>query len=447
MYCCSNFEGMSKISLIIHREYMARVRKRTFILTTILTPLLMLSLMVGLVLVMRMDSDQTAQIVVIDNSKKVGPALESNASVVFTLTQDSTHTQAINEPKYSDAYGFLVIGEDIISNPSNLNLYTRKSSTLRLEQEVTDQISSIVERERIAAYNIAELDSIIRVVEAHATIKSYQIDEMDNISQSSSSASMAIAYMGGFIIYMFVFMYGAMVMQGVIEEKSNRVIEVIVSSVKPFELMMGKILGIALVALTQVAIWVGVVLVLGAAQHYMFADMVSQIASPDADMAKIASMQGINADALGAIQQFMDPGYLLAIFVGFLVFFVGGYLLYAAMFAAIGSAVDNVQDTQQLQIPVTVPLILALMVMMNVMGDPHSSLAFWFSIIPFTSPIIMVARLPYGVPLWELALAAFLLYATFVGMTYFAGKIYRTGIFMYGKKPSLKEVIKWSKFK
>lgn len=408
----------------------------------------MLSLMVALVLVMRMDSDETAEIVVIDHSGVVGPALESNASVKFVLTDDSTHTQAINNVQYGDAYGFLVVSKNVVDDPTNLSLFTRKSSTLRLEQEVTNQVASIVERERIAAYNIAELDSIIRVVAARATVTSYLIDELDNISQSSSSASMAIAYMGGFIIYMFVFMYGAMVMQGVIEEKSNRVIEVIVSSVKPFELMMGKILGIALVALTQVAIWVVLIVALGAAaQHYMFADMMAQLSSSDANVAELAAMQGIDAEALGAIKQFVDPGYLLGIFVGFLIFFVGGYLLYAAMFAAIGSAVDNVQDTQQLQIPVTVPLILALMVMMNVMGDPHSGLAFWFSIIPFTSPIIMVARLPYGVPLWELALSAFLLYATFVGMTYFAGKIYRTGIFMYGKKPSIREVVKWSKFK
>lgn len=439
---------MNKISLIIHREYMARVRKRTFILTTILTPLLMISLMVALVFLMRMDSDDMVQIVVLDQSGVVGSELESNASVRFTITDDTTHTQAINDEQYSKADGFLVVGADVVEDPTNISLFTRKSSTLRLEQEVTDQIGSIVERERIAAYKIAELDSIIRVVKTQAAVTSYQIDELDNISQSSSSASMAIAYLGGFIIYMFVFMYGAMVMQGVIEEKSNRVIEVIVSSVKPFELMMGKILGIALVALTQVGIWLVLIIALGAAaQHYMFADMMAQLSSSDVNVAELAAMQGIDAEALGAVKQFVDPGYLLGIFGGFMIFFVGGYLLYAAMFAAIGSAVDNVQDTQQLQIPVTVPLILALVVMMNVMGDPHSGLAFWFSIIPFTSPIIMVARLPYGVPMWELALSAGLLYATFLGMTYFAGRIYRTGIFMYGKKPSLREVMKWSKFK
>ena len=264
--------------------------------------------------------------------------------------------------------------------------------------------------------------------------------------------NIALAYIFGFLIYMFVFLYGNMVMQGVIEEKSNKVMEVMVSSVKPFELMMGKILGIASVAVTQFVIWVVFILVVGGAAMSLFGvgDMMAA-ASASAAMDPAAmmgtQMPSLDDETLSILRTVTDPAYLLRILGGFLVYFVGGYLLYAAMFAAVGSAVDNEKDTNNLQLPITIPLILAIFVMMSAMQDPHGPLAFWFSMIPFTSPVVMMVRLPYGVPGWELALSIGLLFVTFIAMVYLAGKIYRVGVFMYGKKPTFAELAKWLRYK
>ena len=253
---------------------------------------------------------------------------------------------------------------------------------------------------------------------------------------------MTASYLFGFLIYMFVFMYGVMVMHGVIEEKNSRVLEIIVSSVRPFELMLGKILGIASVALVQFLIWVALILALGTAALHLL--------TPDA-LIRGAAVPGVvpqmDAGTLAAIRQVTDGGFLLKLFGGFLVYFVGGYLLYAAIFAAVGSAVDNVQDAQQLQMPATIPLVFAIVVMFTTMQNPNGTLSVWCSIIPFTSPIVMMARIPYGVPAWQLALSVALLYGSFLSMVWVAGKIYRVGIFMYGKKPGFAELYKWIKYK
>lgn len=456
---------MSKISLIISREYSQRVRKRTFILTTILTPLLMVAIVFVPVMLSTMGSLSVREIVVVDQSHAVAGGLTDGRSVHYRLSADSTYADAVADKTNDEAYGFLVIGSDIVENPQSLALYTRKSSTLEIEKNITDQVSGIVENLRVNNYNIAALDSIMQSIRADASVTTFEISDtnQDQLQQTSSGISMGISYIGGFIIYMFVFMYGSMVLQGVVEEKSNRIIEVMVSSVRPMELMMGKILGISLVALTQVGIWIlliGGMLMVGGG--LLGGEALSDLSASAASASTLnsgsigVSMGGMDASSIAgsmdpelmaALAPLFNPWYIITLLGCFLIYFAGGYLLYAAMFAAIGSAVDNVADTQQLQLPVTIPLILALIVMMNVMNDPHSGIAFWFSIIPFTSPIIMMARIPYGVPAWEIILSVTLLYATFIGMTYFAAKIYRVGIFMYGKKPSLKELIKWSRYR
>ena len=238
-----------------------------------------------------------------------------------------------------------------------------------------------------------------------------------------------------------------MVMQGVIEEKSNKVLELIVSSVRPFQLMMGKILGIASVAFTQLLIWVAFFGIIGTtALNHFAGDMLSAINSaglPDASSLPI----NMDDDSLALLRRLTDLKFIVTMAIGFVVYFIGGYLFYSAMFAAVGSAVDNEKDSQNLQLPITIPLVLAIIVMAGAMQDPGSQMAFWFSIIPFTSPVVMMARLPYGVPTWELALSVALLYVTFVAVVWLAGKIYRVGIFMYGKKPSFKELYKWLRYK
>lgn len=425
----------SKINLIIQREFNQRVRKRSFIITTILMPLLMVGIMAVPVLIAMYGSSPSAtrEIVVVDSSGIIASALRNEQGLVFATTTMS-YDSARTAPQYGGAYGFLVVGPQVVENPSELTLYTRESSTMAIEGNIRGQIRQIVYQKRVEQADVPGLDSILQRLQVYPALTTYRLDAQadggETAKESSSAASMGISYAMGFIIYMFIFIYGAAIMQGVIEEKSNRIVEVIVSSVKPFQLMMGKIIGMALVALTQFAIWV--VLIGGAMlaiQHFA-----------------LGSAEAMPAELAGIVKS-LDGIFLLKMAGAFLIFFTGGYLLYASMFAAVGSAVENAQDTQQLQLPITIPLILAIVVMMNVMRDPTSTVAFWFSIIPFTSPIIMIARMPYGVPVWEIVLSAVLLYATFLLIVSLAAKIYRTGIFMYGKKPTLAEMIRWIRYK
>lgn len=441
---------MSKIGLIIEREFTQRVRKRSFLLVTFLTPLAMVALVVMPVLIAKYAGDeQKREIVVSDGSGVVAGAIENTDNLTF-IVDSVAHDAAID--KYPAAYGFLEIGSDIVENPASLKLYTRQASTMGVEQAIKRQISQIVKVERIARTGIVGLDSLMHTLDAHASLQTFQIGEagtIDSAAEKSSAMATGVAYAASLLIYMFVLIYGMMVLQGVVEEKSSRIIEVMVSSVRPFELMMGKILGIALVALLQFLLWVavgvGVLMLLPAIDPSIVASAAAGGAGGGAADAMAGAVNGGGGG--GALSMLFDGWFMLKMVGGFLIFFIGGYLLYASMFAAIGSAVDSVGDTQQLQVPVTIPLIISIVVMVNVMTNPYSSAAFWFSIIPLTSPIIMVARLAYGVPLWEFLLSVGLLYGSFIGMTWVAAKIYRTGIFMYGKKPSLAEIIRWARYK
>lgn len=438
---------MGKIGIIIEREFMQRVRKRSFLVVTFLTPLAMVALILVPMLIARYGGEsQKREIVVIDSSQVVGRGLVNTDNIIFLL--DSTARMPIEKALagHPNASGVLEVGADIVDNPTALKLYTYQSSTLGLESQIKGQVSRLVTAHRIALSGVVGLDSLITAVEAHADLKTFQINEpgtdqsSDQVSEKSSAVAMVVAYGASFLIYMFVLVYGMMVLQGVVEEKSSRIIEVIVSSVRPFELMMGKILGIASVALLQFFLWI----VIGLGVLMLLPSIDPQIAASMAapDMAAVAASGGSSWLAM-----LFDPWFLVKVIGGFVIFFVGGYLLYASMFAAVGSAVDNIADTQQLQMPITMPLIISIIIMISVMKDPYSGVAFWFSIIPFTSPIIMMARIPYGVPLWEFVLSVVLLYGTFVAMTALAAKIYRVGIFMYGKKPSLREVIRWTRHK
>lgn len=440
---------MSKIGLIIEREFTQRVRKRSFLLVTFLTPLAMVALVVAPVLIAKYAGDeQRREIVVNDGSGVVAASIKNTDNLTF-IVDSVAHDAAID--KYPAAYGFLEIGGDIVENPASLKLYTRQASTMGVEQAIKRQISQIIKAERIARTGIVGLDSLMHTLDAHASLQTFQIGEagtIDSAAEKSSAMATGVAYAASLLIYMFVLIYGMMVLQGVVEEKSSRIIEVMVSSVRPFELMMGKILGIALVALLQFLLWVavgvGVLMLLPAIDPSIVASAANGAGGGAAD-AMAGAVNGGGGG--GALSMLFDGWFMLKMVGGFLIFFIGGYLLYASMFAAIGSAVDSVGDTQQLQVPVTIPLIISIVVMVNVMTNPYSSAAFWFSIIPLTSPIIMVARLAYGVPLWEFLLSVGLLYGSFVGMTWVAAKIYRTGIFMYGKKPSLAEIIRWARYK
>jgi ABC-2 type transport system permease protein len=441
---------MSKIGLVIRREYNERVRKRSFLVSTLLMPLLMIGLMVGMGLMMNRQSSEYKVIEVIDHSGVIAPKLENTPVMEFRPT-DRTLEQTT--ASHEGTWGLLVIGEDVMTDPGNVQLYTWSSSTIETEQAISGAIADIIEAEKLKTYDIENLSQILADVRTSVSVKASQVDaERGDQKESSSVLAMALAYIFGFVMYMFVLLYGAQVMQGVIEEKNSKVLEVVVSSVKPFELMRGKIIGIACVAVTQFAIWVVLIAVGGglAMNAFIPADLMAAARGMSAgmgpDMAG-ALNTGVNPEAVAALGNLLDTGYIVRMLAGFLFYFVGGYLLYAAMFAAVGSAVDNVQDSQQFQMPITLPILFGMMGMISAMRDPGGALAFWLSVIPFTSPIVMVARLPYGVPAWELALSIALLAATFVAMVWLAVKIYRVGIFMYGKKPSFRELAKWITYK
>ena len=409
-------------------------------------PVFFVGLIVVMALMMNFQQEEEKQITVLDKSGMVAPKLQNSGDLIFSTSESSF--EELTAEKQDDLYGILVIGENVIENPKNVQFYTYESSTINIEKSITDQIENILEEEKLKSYNIENLPQILAEIETPVSMQVSQITETGETKAVSNMVNIAIAYLFGLMIYMVVFLYGNMVMQGVIEEKSNKVLEVMVSSVKPFQLMMGKILGIAAVAVLQFVIWVEFIVGVGGALMNVFAgDMIEAAAAMQSGMPMDMTNMAMDADMASVINTITDPGYLIRIFGGFLIFFIGGYLLYSAMFAAVGSAVDNEKDTQNLQLPISIPLILALVVMVNAMQDPNGQLAFWFSMIPFTSPVVMMARLPYGVPDWQLWLSIALLFITFVGMVWLAGKIYRVGIFMYGKKPTLKELIKWSRYK
>lgn len=437
---------MSQVSIIIGREFNERVRKKSFIITTLLMPLLMIGLMFAPMLIMKYSRGDEKQIAVIDESGLVAPKLQSGEELVFQTTDLSTEAA---RKELTDKFGVLYIGSDILTNPNNVKLYVNSSSSLTVESNITGQLEEIIEAEKLKSYNIENLSQILQEVKTTVGMQTFRNDESqeeDSAARSSAAATVA-GFALGMLLYMFLLIYGAMVMQSVIEEKHSRVLEVMVSSVRPFDLMMGKILGIASVAVVQILLWGALVLVAGTVvlPRLLPADVLAGMqAAQGGDAAAAAQLDPALLTALGTA---MDAGYIAALLGWLLLFLVGGYLLYSAMFAAVGSAVDSIQDAQQLQTPITIPIILALLVMITVINDPNSQMAFWFSMIPFTSPVVMMARIPYGIPLWEVILSLAILYASFTAMVWLAAKIYRVGIFMYGKKPTFKELYKWIRYK
>ncbi len=437
---------MSKIGIIARREFNERVKKKSFIITTILMPVFFVALIGMAAYMTTMRSDDIRHIAVVDDSGIVAPKLEDAGTLRFEASDKSF--DEVREGERGDLFGILHIGANIMTDSRDLEFYTYEASTMTIEAGITGQINSILEEEKLKAYDIENLPQIMAEVKTNVSLRTMEISSSGESQESSTVLYMAAAYLFGILIYFVVFLYGNMVMQGVIEEKSSKVLELMVSSVKPFQLMMGKIIGIASVAITQLIIWIVFIAVAGGALANFFAgDMIDAAAAMQSGMPVNVDMSSVNLDQIAMINKLTDVSYLTTLLGGFILYFIGGYLLYAAMFAAVGSAVDNEKDTQNLQLPITIPLLLGMFVMINVMNDPHTSMAFWFSIIPFTSPVVMMARLPYGVPGWELALSIVLLYLTFIGTVWLAGKIYRVGIFMYGKKPTFKELYKWSKYK
>ncbi len=440
---------MNKILLIIRREYITRVKKKTFIILTLLGPVLMAALVSISVYVTQLESEQIRNILVKDESGRFKDNLTDSKNIDFTFTLIE-NIESVKHVFYSGKYyALLIITED--PENKNIELLSENQSDINTKMYISSRIE-----EKIRSDKLKELGINMETIDAikpNVHIRTIKIKPDGSEELSSTEAALAIGYISAFLIYMFIFIYGAMVMRGVIEEKTNRVVEILISSVKPFQLMMGKIIGIALVALTQFLLWV----VLGFVIISITQTLIGTNAVPDTNQLTEQMMQGtnlpdemqnINGDNQvlnDVLQSIMNLPITLIIF-SFIFYFIGGYLLYASLFAGIGGAVDNEADTQQFMLPLTIPLILALVVAQAIIQNPEGPAAFWFSVVPLTSPVIMMLRIPYGVPTWEIILSMSTLIITFIGSTWVAAKIYRIGILVYGKKFSYKDLWKWLRF-
>jgi ABC-2 type transport system permease protein len=450
---------MNKISIIIKREYMTRVRKKSFIIMTILAPILMASIIIVPTLVMvNQEQDYKKIAVVEDNSDLFKGAIKNTKNLEFVYLDNVKVDDLKNSFEQAGYYGILYISPEIVNTPNAVQLISKKQPPIDNLQYIENSLEKEIERQKLMTYNIENLDEIMKNVETKVSIQTQKIGDSGEIKSTSTGIAMALAYIGGFLMYMLVFMFGSQVMRGVIEEKTSRVVEVIVSSVKPVQLMMGKIVGIALVGLTQFMIWVFLTIaIVGVLKSTVLrkTDMtemtqnVSKSLMTEGQQTAVATKSAEINPGLAEFSKLFDSAMNQPwglIIVSFIFYFITGYLLYASIFAAIGSAVDNETETQQFMLPVTIPIILALMVAMGTMQNPESSLSFWCSMIPLTSPIVMVARIPFGVPYWQLAVSMFLMVITFIAFVWMAAKVYRTGILMYGKKTSWKEMWKWLRY-
>ena len=450
--------NLHNIGIIIRREYLNKVKKKSFLITTLLVPILVAGLTIGVMVVMLNTKEKTKTIAVVDGSGIVLPYLENTETIKYVDCTGQVPDSVKLHMSDLGYDGLLNIPElDVEGKTIHPDLYSPKPLGMDMTQNISNRLDKAVEDYRIASYDIEGLDQIMKDVKSNVKLRSYTVSESGEEKVSEAGIYSIISMVLGIIIFMFVTMFGSMVMSAVIEEKQSRVVEVLVSSVKSTELMFGKIIGIALVAITQFLLWIilsGVIV--GAAGGIMKDKLLKQ-----SDPAELAQTLGVSTDQLDTVDisqlaagtdsdiasalDMIHSIPIAKILIIFLVFFVFGYLLYASLFAAIGSAVENAEDTQQLQIPLTVPLMLAYIIALYAFKAPDSSIAFWASLFPFTSPVVMIARLPFGVPGWEIALSLAILILTFVVCAWASAKIYKVGILMFGKKSTWKDLWKWLK--
>ena len=452
------------INVIIGREYMTRVKKKSFLLTTFLAPIFLAAMMILPSVIMFMAEDKGKQVAVIDQSGIVMPYMIDTDAVDYTdysgRSADSLKTRF--KELGLDAL-VLVSPLDSVSRTVSVSAFSSKPISMDMKDAISRNVNEAIEEYRLAAYDIDGLKQIMEDVQADIPVSTYTLEDDGEEKITSSEVYMFVSLIFSIIIYMFIAMFSGMVMQSVIEEKSSRVVEVLVSSVKATELMFGKIIGVACVALTQFFLWVVLtgILVVGAGAVIGFDSLAGSATVQTEQMAQMTEGLGVDPEVMAqssmtpqmempsgenemaaVIQTLRDIDYPMLL-ISFVIYFVLGYLLYASLFAAIGSAVENEADTQQLQIPVTIPLLLAFFIAFYAFKAPDSQLVFWGSMIPFTSPIVMLARIPFGVPLWEIIVSVVLLLLTFAGTAWMSAKIYKIGILMFGKKTTFKDLYKW----
>ena len=450
--------NLKTIGIVIRREYFNKVRKKSFIWTTLLVPILVAGLTIGVMVALMNTKEKTKNIAVVDASGIVLPYLEDTETVHYT----DLSAMPIDSVKANLAAlgydGVLSVGElNLDEKTVPADLYSPKPFGMELTDNISSRINRAVEDYRISTYNIEGLGQILKDVKANIHLRSYTVSDDGEEKISEAGVYSIVSMVLGIFLFIFVTMFGSMVMSSVIEEKASRVVEVLVSSVKSTELMFGKIIGIALVALTQFLLWIvlsvaiisvgGAVIGLDKLGGNNPTELVSTMGGVDAAQVEEMTAQLADQGEMGTVISSLANlpyGQILGLFF---VYFIFGYLLYASLFAAIGSAVENEGDTQQLQLPLTIPLMLGYMIALYAFRAPDSSIAFWGSIIPFTSPIVMISRLPFGVPAWEIILSVALLVATFAFCAWASAKIYRVGILMFGKKSTWKDLWKWLKQK
>ncbi|KAB7732722.1 ABC transporter permease [Rudanella paleaurantiibacter] len=450
---------MRTIFLVLQREYLVRVKKKSFIVMTLLTPILMSAIWL-LPVYLAMRNTDLKKVQVIDDSKRFASVFKSTNELKFEA--GNLPLEKAKKEFTKSGYDVLVyIPADIMENPKSLKLYAEKNVSLGVQNGIEDAVEQEIENQKLLQAGIDR--KVLESTKVKVTADTYNLSD-EGEKDSSSGAATALGYLFAFAIYFTIFLYGAQVMRGVLEEKTNRIVEVIISSVKPFQLMAGKIIGVALVGLTQFLLWILLTFGLSSALSAAFGpDTVAKMGNSsmynqpgqaangttvtDANAPAVPTASPATANVFSKAKAAVSTLDWTMLLVCFGIYFVGGYLLYSALFAAVGAAVDNETDVQQFMFPITIPLILAFIMAQFVIREPDGPIAFWFSMIPFTSPVIMMVRVPFGVPLWEIALSVALLIGGFIGVAWVAARIYRVGILMYGKKPTFAELSKWIFYK
>ena len=451
---------MRNIKTIIAREYLTRVKKKSFLLTTFLVPVFFAAMCILPSVIMFMAKDEGKKIAVVDQSGIVLPYLEDSEAVAYT-DHSAEPADSVKAAYESLGYDALVVVSplDSVAKTVSVVSYSSKPLSVELKDRIASRAEEAVEDYRISLYEMGNLKQIMEDVKVDISVSTYTMDDSGEEQITSSEVYMVISMVLSMIIYMFIAMFSGMVMQSVIEEKASRVVEVLVSSVKATELMFGKIIGVACVALTQFFLWIILTLVLvgGVSAFIGFDTLMGDPAQAEQVMEMTSQMGGVDMQEMtAAMADESGMGAVLStlgninwgqMILAFIIYFTLGYLLYASFFAAIGSAVENEADTNQLQMPVTIPLLLAFFIAIYAFNAPDSAVVWWGSMIPFTSPIVMLSRIPFGVPGWELALSIVLLIGTFIACGWVSAKIYKIGILMFGKKTTFKDLWKWLKQK
>lgn len=431
---------MNKIRLIIEREYMTRVKRKSFLLTTVLVPLVIIGFY-AIIIAVSISGDSTNQnIAILDEANLFNGAVDpgKNDKSTFTFIQQETE-QSFKSKYHNEGYSlFLYIPAFKDGTTPQIKLHSQAAVNLFVKSALEKMVSRAVENKRLAAAHIDP--EIYKNIKADIEIEN-TVDTGGGEKKSVAGVAYAVSFIAGILIYMILLIYGTMVMRGVMEEKTNRIAEVIVSSAKPFQLMLGKIIGIGAVGLTQFGIWIVLMGLLQIIVPLLFPGIFNQLSDP---AVANAAAQSVNTQKVTAILEGIESLPITLILFSFIFYFLGGYLMYAALFAAIGSVVsEDQQEAQQLVFPVMMPLILGFVIMTKAINDPDSGMAVFGSLFPLTSPIVMMGRITYGVPWWQLGLSMLLLVFTFLFFTWLTAKIYRTGILLYGKKVTWKEMWKW----